>query len=1140
LALKKVDAGFRLSASDLVGYLACHHLSHLDKAVAEGARAKPQAWDPLLEILRERGLAHERNYLKHLAARGFQAVTIEGTDVSPEVVDQTLAAMRSGAPLIVQAALAHDSWIGRADVLLRVEAPSVLGSWSYEPVDTKLARETKAGSVLQLCLYSDLLRETQGCAPEFMHIVRPWSDFEPQSYRFSDYAAYFRKVQRGLATSITAVSNEATYPDPQEHCDICRWERTCDQRRRDDDHLCLVAGISKLQISELGDHRIKTLGALAGTPIPLQWKPDRGSAQALTRIREQARIQDEARKSGGMVFELLPVEPGFGFSLLPAPSPGDVFLDLEGDPFVGEHGLEYLFGYACFDDVGKLGYRGDWAFSRADEKRAFETLVDFLMARWDRHPDLHVYHYAPYEPAALKRLMGRYATREDEIDRLLRAGVFVDLYGIVRNGLRASVESYSIKRLEPFYGFERSVPLSAANSALTEMSASLELENAPSVTEETKAVVLGYNQDDCISTARLRDWLEAHRAEVIATGVAISRPVPGDGAPDEKITDWLARIAPLIESLSAGIPVDPADRDDEQQARWILANILDWHRREQKAVWWEYFRLAALSADDLMDEKAGLSGLAFVGAAGGTARAPIHRYSFPPQETELRGGEDLKNLGGDDLGKVADISFDDLTIDIKKRQDSADIHPTAVFEHGTVRIEVLAEALARIAEHVVANGINGDGPYKAARALLLKEPMFRPGEAIRREGETTLDAALRATGELRNGVFPIQGPPGAGKTYTGARMICALVRRGKRVGITANSHKVIRNLIDAVIKAADELGVDLHCCQRAGEAEDAQHRLSFAKKPEDLLAAFGNGTDVGGGTAWLWARQDAFEAVDVLFVDEAAQMSLASVLAASHAAKAVVLLGDPQQLDQPTKGTHPDGTGISALAHILGKSQIIAPDQGLFLDETWRLHPDICAFTSEAFYAGKLRSREGRERQVIRSSGPVNGSGLRYLPVEHVGNQNCSPEEAVAVAELVNRMLDASSTWIDDKGIEQPLRSEDIVIIAPYNAQVFEIQKHLPRARVGTVDKFQGQEAAVAIYSTATSSYADAPRGMEFLYSLNRLNVAISRAKCISILVSSPQIFEAECRSPRQMQLANAFCRYLEMADPLAIWQFPR
>ena len=1133
--MKKIGSEFHLSASDLVGYLNCRYLSALDRAVAEGALARPIVWDPLLEVLLERGSIHEQNYIVHLEKSGLDILCIGGFDVTEEAVEETLSAMKQGVAVIAQGALSYAGWGGRADILRRVEKPSTIGDWSYEVIDTKLARKTRAGTVLQLCLYSDLLTKAQGIMPEYMYIVAPWSNFEPQQYRFVDYAAYFRKVQRGLQESLTHQGTEQIYPDPKEHCDICRWRESCDKRRRDDDHLCLVAGISKLQINELSRHDITTVQNLAALPLPLPWKPERGSANSYGRVREQARIQVEARESGEYKFELLSVKHGFGLTCLPEPSPGDIFFDLEGDPFVGEHGLEYLFGYTFEDKSGDIVYKNTWAFSRAEEKQAFEDFVDFAMERWKQHPSLHIYHYAPYETSALKRLMGRYATREEEIDRLLRARVFVDLYQVVRHGIRASVESYSIKHLEPLYIFMRNTQLPDANAALANLQANLELGDASSITKETKAVVLSYNKDDCASAAGLRDWLERLRNQLVVDGTDVPRPELGDDSPTEKISDWQIKVNALVERLTTDIPVDLEKQNEEQKARWILANIIDWHRREDKAVWWEYFRLRDLSAEDLVDERAGVSGLTFVNEVGGTKKAPIHRYKFLPQETEIRGGENLHNCGGDKLGSVAGISFKDYVVDIKKRQDSKAIHPDAVFAHNYVGKQVLADSLMRLAEHVASDGLLGEGRYQAARDLLLKNPPRTGGQKLHLEGETTVMGAVRLCGHLAGGILAIQGPPGTGKTFTGAQMICELVRQGKTVGITANSHKVIRNLVDAAIAAAGENGVDLRCCLKVSEIEDDQPHLRFTKKNEELFNMLGSSVNVGGGTAWLWARPEATEIIDVLFVDEAAQMSLADVLAVSQAAKTVVLIGDPQQLDQPTQGSHPDGTNVSALDHILAGRQTIDPEQGLFLEETWRLHPEICIYTSELFYEDKLKAKENLEQQVVNASGPINGEGLYYLPVKHEGNQNCSLEEALAIETLVNELLNSGATWVDRDGKEKLVTLDDILIITPYNAQIFEIQQRLEGARVGTVDKFQGQEAPIAIYSTATSSHTDAPRGMEFLYSLNRLNVATSRAKCLSIIVSSPQVFEAECRTPRQIQLANAFCRYLELAKEVKL-----
>jgi hypothetical protein len=762
--------------------------------------------------------------------------------------------------------------------------------------------------------------------------------------------------------------------------------------------------------------------------------------------------------------------------------------------------------------------------------------VDFVSGRLEQYPDRHIYHFAPYEPAALKRLMGRYATREEEIDRFLRSKLFVDLFSVVRNGLRASLESYSIKKLEALYGFSRSVSLKDANLALAKIQAALELGDLELMADNDRSLVAGYNRDDCLSTAALRDWLELQRAGLIARGTQIDRPETEAGDPSEAINEWQARVNDLVERLTRDVPADVSERTPEQHGRWLLAQIVDWHRREDKALWWEHFRLADLSADELLDERAGLAGLEFIGTTGGTRRAPIDRYRFPPQETELRGGEDLRKCGGDKFGEVVEICLDERWVDIKKRQDCASIHPEAVYAHTVIDTKVLAESLFRIGEHVAAHGIEGEGPYQPARDLLLSMAPRLGGQAIRHAGETVLDTAVRVAPEIESGTFPIQGPPGSGKTHIGARMICALVRAGKSVGVTANSHKVIRNLLDEVIEAAGEMDADIRCIQKPAEVEPDQPRLRFTDDNADLLAAIGTECNVAAGTAWLWARPDAANSVDVLFIDEAAQMSLANVLAVSQAARAVVLLGDPQQLEQPMQGSHPEGTDVSALHHILGGHQTIASDRGLFLEETWRLHPEIFRFTSELFYEGRLQPHAGLELQNLIAEGRIIGTGLRYLPVAHHGNQSSSAEEADCIRDLVSELLTGTPTWMDRDGQESPLTLDDVLIIAPYNAQVFELQDRLPGARIGTVDKFQGQEAPVVIYSMTTSSWADAPRGMEFLYSLNRLNVATSRAKCVCVLVASPSVFEVQCRTPRQMQLANAFARYLELAvhlDPI-------
>jgi len=1134
--VKKENGTIYLSASDLVGHINCNHLSMLDFQVADGSLEKPDFYDPLLEILRERGFRHEQDYIEHLKSQGHDICFIEGEGINDKTVDATLNAMMQAKDIIVQAALRHERWTGRADILRRVSVPSSLGAWSYEIIDTKLARETKGGSVLQLCLYADLLSKMQGVAPENLFIVSPWTEFEPQRFRYPEFAAYFRRAKRSAEIATDVTRNCETYPDPRAHCDTCRWKHDCDKKRRKDDHLCLVANISKSQITELQENGIGTRHSLGGlSSIP--FNPRKGSLLSLEKVRAQAAIQVKALETGKNEIEFLDVNPETGFAALPEPSEGDIFFDIESDQFVGERGIEYLFGYSFKDENGQAQYVAEWAFDRDAEKVAFERFVDFVTSRRERYPVLHIYHFASYEPGALKRLMGCYATREEEIDNLLRGKVFVDLLSVVRNAIRASVESYSLKKLEPFFNFKRQVPLHDANVALTKLSAGLELNDIPSIDDETKTTVQNYNADDCFSTLHLRNWLEDLRADRVAEGVDIPRPAPGQEGSSEELDEKARRVRALIERLTHNVPVDIGERTEEQHAQWILAYLLEWHKREEKSVWWEYFRLSDLTADELVSEKAALGHLTLVGQVDATKTGiPIHRYRFEQQDTDIRGDEDVLQAGGEKLGSVVSINTEKRTIDIKKSKATANVHPDAVFAHKIVPGNEQAASLFRLGEYVIEHGIDCEGPYQSSRDLLLRKFPDLGGQTMQKEVEDALTAALRISEALDKGVFPIQGPPGTGKSHTGARMICSLVRRGKKVGITANSHKVIRHLIDKVIEAADEMGIDVKCIQKPGEVEPSQRRLSFAKTNDDVFTALSVGAvQVAGATHFLWSRAGAIETVDVLVVDEAAQMSLANVVAVGQAAPAMILLGDPQQLEQPTQGSHPDGTGVSALDHILGEHQTILPNQGLFLPKTWRMHPEICVFNSEQFYEGKLSSKEGCELQNVISSGLFNGSGLRYVPVIHNGNTSSSQEEARTVQEIVEEILRSGSKWTDRQGKTKDIIIDDILIIAPYNAQVFEIQQRLHGARVGTVDKFQGQEAPITIYSMATSSHVDAPRGMEFLYSSNRLNVAISRARCLAILVASPWVFEAECRTPRQMQLANAYCRYLELAEQVSM-----
>jgi len=822
---------------------------------------------------------------------------------------------------------------------------------------------------------------------------------------------------------------------------------------------------------------------------------------------------------------------------LPEPSPGDLFVDLEGDSFALGEGIEYLFGIAARPPTagGSPSYTALWALDHASERAAFEQLMAIIAEHRSRHPDMHVYHYAHYEPTAFKRLAGRYATCVDALDELLCAKVFVDLYAVVKQGVRASVESYSIKRLEPLYGYERDVPLPVANRNLAAFAAWLERGAASELPAELRAAVEGYNRDDCLSALQLHAWLEERRTELEAQGDAtLPRPQPESGKANDDLQEQIGRVRAVMNALLVGVPEEPELRDEAQNARFVLAHLLEWHRREDKSTHWVYYRLCEQPEEELLEDRTAIGGVTYEGVVGREARSLVHRYRFPPQDQTIDRAREIHDPRTKAAaGTRVAVDASEGVLDLKRGDKSAVPHPSAVIPYEVVQTKEHRASLLRLGEHVRDLGLGPTPPMTSALALLRREPP-QAGVAGSSSEETAILRALAVNGS----VLPVQGPPGTGKTYLGARMIVALVKAGKRVGITANSHRVITGLLNEVCNAARRESIALRAIQKEGSDAEACSNDPLVTITDDNGAvrdALNHATaNVAAGTSWLWARADMAGTVDVLFVDEAGQMSLANVLACAPAAGGIVLLGDPQQLDQPQKGVHPPGVGTSALGHILGDAATMSAERGLFLEETWRMHPDVCGYISEVFYEGRLRSRPDLSRIRLDAPEPLSGTGLRFVPVEHRGNRSESAEEAEVIARLVDRLVGGGSTWTDRYGEVRPLRREDVLVVAPYNAHVALLRKHVAGVRVGTVDKFQGDEAPVVIYSMATSSPEDAPRGPEFLYSGNRLNVAVSRARCAAFLVANPGLFDVRCKSGRQMALVNAFCRYLEVARRVA------
>ncbi len=1070
---------FFFSPSDLAGYLACPHLTTLSLAVARDEFARPYRHNPYGDLIKRKGDEHEARYLADLRAAGREVVEVGlGEDLDWERgARETRDAVTNGTGIVYQGVFLHDGWRGLADFLERQP------DGSYQAVDTKLARHARPAHLIQLCFYTEQLELITGRSPAEMHILSGLG--ERETYRPEDFGPYYRRLRRRFLDAIE--HGRATYPYPVDHCSLCEFLARCKQQWLDDDHLTRVAGIARTQVDQLTAAEIATLTALGEAPPGTRVK--RLRPQTFENLRHQAELQLHRYRTGDHRVDTLAVEPGRGFAAMPAPSEGDVWLDLEGDPwFEPARGLEYLFGWVYLEG-GEPRYDCIWAHDRDEERNGFERLMDFIVERRRLHPGMHVYHYAPYERTALRRLMGEHGTREQEVDDLLRGEALVDLFRVTRQALRASVESYSIKDVEELYGFERQAELGGGGGAAVLFEDWLEVQE-PSLLEDIRA----YNEDDCRSLYLLHRWLLDLRP------VELPWLLPPEA---RERTEETKERSEELEALRAELLEGAAEGDP----RWLLAQLLEYHRREEKPAWWEYFHHLSLDEEELIEDGDTIGGLEPAGEPVLDGQSFAYTFHFPPQEHKI-GGRCVDPA----TEKTYDVRVDDEQgiVMLRRATRRADEPlPRALIPSKPIGDYEQRDAIKRFARDYLA----GSAQYPALRDVLERRPP-RAGLDL---------PPVEAAATLESSYLFVQGPPGSGKTYTGARMAIALMKHGHRVGVTSRSHKAIQKFLEDVRRAALDVGYSFKG-RKKGDDEDDRYEDEFVDCTDDNAAMLDPELQLIAGTAWLFSRAQLNRHVHTLFVDEGGQVSLADAIAVGTAAENLVLLGDPNQLPQVSQGSHPPGAEASVLAHLLGDDETVRPDMGLFLEHTWRMRKEVCEFISTSFYEGRLQpAAVCAERSVDL------GNGVRFLPVEHSGHRQASPEEAAVVAAEIDRLL--GTPFRDEHG-SRSLGPDDFVVVAPYNAHVRRLREQIPdtRIRIGTVDKFQGQQAPVVFYSMASSSGEDVPRGLDFLLSRNRLNVAISRAQCLAYLVCSPRLLEVNCRTIEQMRLANALCRFVELA----------
>lgn len=1039
-------------------------------------------------------------------------IEIVGDDDIEAKSQRTRAALREGADVIYQGAFLEGPWQGYSDFLLKVPLPSALGDYSYEVADTKLSRSAKPKHLIQMCIYSDILAREQGVAPQRMHVAL--GDGTVATVRVDAVIHYFQFARDRFLT-FAATPPETSEGAPCGYCTFCRWATACDAEWEAADHLSIVAGLTRGQAEALRAAGVPDLNVLAALPPGVA--VDGIQPETLWKLREQARLQAHQRLTSERVVELLAPSPSRGLARLPQPSSGDMFFDMEGDPLF-DGGLEYLFGIVTVDD-GEERFHEFWAHDRDGEREAFQRAVDFMVDRLERFPDAHVYHYAAYEETALKRLAMLHGTREREVDDFLRGHRLVDLYRVVRESIRTSELAYSIKNMEKFYlGEVRGGEVTTAGDSI------VMYERWRRTGDDQILQEIGeYNRVDCSSTLMCRDWLAGMRT----TGAPWYTPPADEGAGGggDQRNDAERAVGEMAAALLAG-------EHGGEGWRQLLVDLLEFHQRESKPAWWAVFSRQGLPHVELLEDAECLAGLEPHPDVPPRPdkKSTIHTFTFPAQDFKLKSGDKPRRAGSlEPAGEVISIDEDGGVIELKLGPSRTPLEPgAALIPAGPVGDSALRAAVYRFAEAVR----DGDADrYSAVVSVLRRDlPSIAgrdAGAPVVTEGAEPLPATIAALMALQGSHLLIQGPPGAGKTYTASQAIAALLASGMRVGIASNGHKAINQLLGEVEALVATHGF---ACRGIKKSSREDQMLGTGRWIEETLAneAVTGAHQLVAGTAWVFARPEHDQAFDYLFIDEAGQVGLANVVAMGVAARNIVLVGDQMQLAQPVQGTHPRGSGVSALQHLLDGHATVPPERGVFLSETRRMHPDLCSFVSAAVYERRLRSAPGTEVQSLLADPALDPEaiaavGLRFVFVDSLGCTQRSRPEAERLDRTYRALL--GQQWRDRQGIERPIGVDDILVVSPYNMQVEFLKATLPAgARVGTVDKFQGQEAAVVLVSMATSSGDDLPRNIEFLYSRNRLNVAISRARCLAVIFANPRLLEVPCSTIAQMELVNGLC----------------
>ena len=1073
----------------------------------------------------EKGNVHEKNYLKELKKKFKKVIDLKNSDLSKdEKVPKTIQAMKEGWEIIYGGYLKRDKWRGEFDFLIiNRNLKSKFGDYSYEVVDTKNTNKPKPDHIIQLGMYTYMLEGTQGVLPKrFTIVLKGMIKEDVQVNQVNEFFKTHRENYEKFVTS----EIDRTKPEKCSFCQVCKWKAECEKIWIDKDSLNQVGGLTKVHLKKLLELKIDTTSKLSKQDLNKQIKGFR--KEISEKLITQAKLQKEYEKTEVPIHQtnLNNINGIKGFNLLPEPSACDLYFDIESvEDHIYPGGLEYLLGIYYIEN-DKVKFKALWSHNKIEEKKNLIEFFEFTKSHFKKYPSSKIYHYGSYEITALLKLTSLHKVKGIEYDHYLNLDKFVNLLNVNRQGLYISENSYSLKNVEKFYNFKREGDVQKGDVSQDYYSEWVETQDQHYLDE-----IESYNKQDCRSTFELHKWLlEIKPPET-------SWFVPYKKDEDMQLRDW------EVDMITYQEKVEKSNIQDAK-LKQLMSDIIGFYNREDKPAWREFFDRRSKSDEELIDDPECIGGMILNGKPTPEKRSLIYSYIFEDQDFKLRkskrviiaNNQDIEQK--DNAGTIIDIDYKKKEV-LLKRGTASGMLPY-MLSIGPDKPRPNTKLVSNTYKFIDTL-IDKENKYAALRDFLdKKHPKIKgvkTGDKIisSEDFETEIPKIIS---NLDNSYIYIQGPPGTGKTYQASNAIIQLLKQNKKIGITGLSHKVIHNLLQRVEDMAKKKQFNFDGYKRGTlEDEDTVFNGEFIKTYEkdpvfmDALKE----KDVGqifAGTKYHLASTFYDQKIDYLFIDEAGQISLADLISIGNIAKNIILIGDQNQLGQPIKGTHPNNSGQSILDYLLEGKDTIPEDRGIFLNKTYRLNSKLNKFISSNFYEERLICDERTDKRIIKFNNKslIKNDGIHYMEMKHKNNIQTSIEEFEVVRDLMKEMIGSE---FDDNGSKKKLTVEDFLIISPYNTQVNLLISKLEEAkiknpRVGTIDKFQGQEAPITIISMTSSDSDSLPRNKEFFFSRNRLNVAISRAQVASIILFNPLLLDSSPKNLGHIKLMNNFFKLLD------------